>query len=120
MIAISELTEAHKGRVAFYKSFDGYELGIISSWNNKYIFVVYPNNNSDKRKNWQNYTPVATDPADLSWENPDGCPCGTHGQCCSQPDVHTPEHECPENGEFCEECYCLECANCGSQCCCDL
>lgn len=49
----------------------------------------------------------------------EGCPCGTYGQCCDDPDIVTPDHEEPDDG-FCEECYCAECLNCGSYCCCDL
>lgn len=47
-----------------------------------------------------------------------GCPCGTSGECCSQPEVVTPEHECEDN--FCEECYCFQCVNCGEVCYCEL
>jgi len=49
----------------------------------------------------------------------DGCPCGMSGQCCADPSPMTPEHEC-DNGEsgdeICEDCYCLECDNCGAGC----
>jgi hypothetical protein len=50
----------------------------------------------------------------------DGCPCGTYGQCCDTPEVVTPLHEEPADGDFCEECYCSTCLNCSSYCCCDL
>ena len=48
----------------------------------------------------------------------DADPCG--GNCCADPNVVTPEHEEPEDDDFCEECYCAECLNCGGYCCCDL
>jgi hypothetical protein len=45
MIKISELTEKDKGReVEFYLSAPKYEYGIISSWNDRYIFVKYNGN----------------------------------------------------------------------------
>ena len=47
----------------------------------------------------------------------DGCPCGTFGLCCKGPDTFTPEHECEdEEGYVCEDCYVLECRNCGETC----
>ena len=48
-LEIKDLTEKDKGRYVYYKSFDGFELGIIKSWNDKYIFVVYPGNNDSKK-----------------------------------------------------------------------
>lgn len=43
------------------------------------------------------------------------CPCGMNGKCCDKTDTRTPEHEC--SGEkICEECYGLECINCGKCC----
>lgn len=48
-----------------------------------------------------------------------GCPCT--GDCCKNPSVHTPEHECSEDDEdVCEECYASECDNCEKKCYCDL
>ena len=45
-----------------------------------------------------------------------GCPCSE--DCCKNPSIITPEHECDE--DFCEECYCSECENCGVSCYCEL
>jgi len=49
-----------------------------------------------------------------------GCPCGTHGKCCNNPDVHTEVHEEPDDKTFCEECYHLVCYNCDKGCYCEL
>lgn len=51
--------------------------------------------------------------------NKDGCPCGTHGQCCNQPDLYTPDHECSDES-VCEDCYVTACRTCGNSCSCDL
>ena len=64
-LEIKDLTEKDKGRYVYYKSFDGFELGIIKSWNDKYIFVVYPGNNDSKKDHYDKYTATATDPKDL-------------------------------------------------------
>ena len=50
----------------------------------------------------------------------DGCPCGTNGKCCNNPETFTPAHEEPENDSFCDECYVLECSNCGKSCGCSI
>ncbi len=44
------------------------------------------------------------------------CPCC--GECCEKPALFTPEHECDK--DFCEDCYCTECKNCGKAGCHDL
>lgn len=49
----------------------------------------------------------------------DGCPCGTNGKCCENPEPQQVEHECSDE-DVCEGCYELECANCGASCSCDL
>ncbi len=49
-----------------------------------------------------------------------GCPCGTQGKCCESTEAFHPEHEEPTDGTFCEECYYLECGNCGASCACEL
>ena len=46
-----------------------------------------------------------------------GCPCNNN--CCNNPHIITPEHKC-DTEEFCEECYCSECSNCGERCYCEL
>jgi len=45
------------------------------------------------------------------------CPCC--GDCCDKPDISGMEHECSDEST-CEECYSLECKNCGDNCCCEL
>lgn len=54
------------------------------------------------------------------WKDLDGCPCGTHGRCCTDPKTTTPEHDEPEDDSFCEECYGTECLTCGKVCYCEL
>lgn len=69
MINIGALTEMNKGQKVWYKDSSGkIEEGIIKSWNDKFVFVVYPGTNEDKRNNWWNYTAAATRPEDLHWE----------------------------------------------------
>lgn len=77
MILINKLIESDKGKTVFYKSFDGFETGILKSWNHRFIFVVYPGNNDAKKDHWDRYTGAATNPKDLFWnmtaeENKDG------------------------------------------------
>lgn len=45
-----------------------------------------------------------------------GCPCCM--DCCENPSIYNPEHKCKE--KVCEECYILECNNCGKSCCHEL
>lgn len=49
----------------------------------------------------------------------DGCPCGTHGKCCTDPVIVRIEHDEHEEG-FCEDCCGSECATCGGVCYCDV
>lgn len=49
-----------------------------------------------------------------------GCPCGTRGNCCDDPQPGEMEHVCDETDDFCEGCYATECANCGRICYCEL
>ena len=65
MIKIEKLTKEDKGRTVWYKRFDGWDRGIIKSWNSTFIFVVYPGNNQSKNDHWDRYTAAATDPKDL-------------------------------------------------------
>ena len=62
---ITDLKESDKGRTVIYKPKMENELGIIKSWNDKYIFVVYPGNNDAKKEHWDRYTAAATSPEDL-------------------------------------------------------
>ena len=48
----------------------------------------------------------------------DGCPCGR--DCCNNPQVINPEHECENHDGICEDCFVSECESCGKTCCCDL
>ena len=70
MIDIKKLVEEDKGTTVWYKSFDGFEMGILKSWNDKYIFVVYPAGNYSKIDHYENYTAAATKPEDLFWSKP--------------------------------------------------
>ena len=69
-IQIKDLTKDHVGKGCWYKSFDGYEHGILKSWNDHFIFVVYPGNNDAKKEHWDRYTAAATKPEDLFWKKP--------------------------------------------------
>lgn len=44
-------------------------------------------------------------------------PCNEN--CCNKPEIGVPEHECSKES-VCEDCYGLECSNCGSSCYCEL
>ena len=71
MIDIKKLAEKDIGKTVFYKPTIGnIEDGILKSWNDTYIFVVYPNGNDAKRNHFDRYTAAATSPKDLFWENP--------------------------------------------------
>lgn len=68
MINISDLTENDIGRMVIHDP--GYkepEVGILKTWNQKYIFVVYPGGNIEKAIEWKRYTAAATNPDYLSW-----------------------------------------------------
>lgn len=68
---IKDLTKADIGKVGYYiPSFGEPELGILKTWNEKFIFVVYPGNNPAKREHWDRYTSAATKPQDFYWEVP--------------------------------------------------
>jgi hypothetical protein len=45
-------------------------------------------------------------------------PCNEN--CCGDPLIITPYHDEPTDGSLCEECYFLECLNCGDTCRCNL
>ena len=62
MIQIKDLMQSDAGRLVIYDSGHGNEKGVIKSWNDKFIFVVYKWE-GDFRK----YTAAATRPEDLSW-----------------------------------------------------
>lgn len=51
-------------------------------------------------------------------DKPEGCPCGD--DCCDNPSIGCPEHECEDNDGICEDCYSLECDNCDKSCCCNI
>lgn len=68
MVNIEKLQKSDIGKTVWYKSHDGYEFGILKSWNDKYIFVVYPGDNDAKKEHWDRYTAAATKPEDLHWE----------------------------------------------------
>jgi len=55
---IKDLTEKDVNRKVIYSSFNSKEVGVISSWNDKYIFVRYGNKTFGE----------ATDPNDLEYE----------------------------------------------------
>ncbi len=59
MIEIESLVDADKGRlVTYHPGHGGTEAGVISSWNDKFIFVRYTSGS----------TAAATDPTDLTWQ----------------------------------------------------
>ena len=69
MIHLPDLTPADVGRWVVYKDrFDSKpDVGRIKSWNQKFIFIVYRcDGNWDQ---FEKYTGVATDPADLDWKD---------------------------------------------------
>ena len=62
MINIKTLTPDDIGKAVTYKpNYGEKNTGIISSWNDKYIFVVYGHD-----KNWQEFYGQATSPEDLT------------------------------------------------------
>jgi len=69
MIELSELKESDKGRMVIYRSKGGdkIERGIVSSWNDKFIFVNYENY-PDIAPGFYNPTAAATSPEDLEYE----------------------------------------------------
>lgn len=68
---IKDLVKKDIGRTCFYvPSWGKPEQGIIKSWNDTYIFVVYPGNNNAKKEHWDRYTAAATDPEDLFLDLP--------------------------------------------------
>lgn len=66
---IEDLKEEDVGKICFYVPSHGGEpeMGIIKSWNDSVIFVVYPGNNDAKKAHWREYTAAATSPEDLRW-----------------------------------------------------
>ena len=67
MISLNSLTKKDIGKNCWYKSFGKPEYGIIKSWNDTFVFVVYPGNNDSKKDHWDRYTAAATKPGDLFW-----------------------------------------------------
>ena len=69
MIRINRLKDSDVGRWVIYDNEYNREKGRIKSWNDKFIFVVY--NCADDWDGFKNYTACATDPYDLSFNEPD-------------------------------------------------
>jgi hypothetical protein len=68
---IKDLKKEDIGKTVFYvPSFGDPEMGILKSWNDKFIFVVYPGNNDVKKEHWDRYTAAATNPDELFWNLP--------------------------------------------------
>jgi hypothetical protein len=65
MIDITKLTEKDVGKCVTYHTFYKIQKGVIKTWNERYIFVVY-NCNHDW-SHYENYTAAATKPEDLRW-----------------------------------------------------
>jgi hypothetical protein len=65
MIDIKKLNENSKGRRVLYNNGFKVEKGVIKSWNDKYIFVVYKCNDDWGR--YMDYTGCATNPEDLTF-----------------------------------------------------
>ena len=60
MISLADLKESDKGRSVIYRPAgqpDKFEVGRVTSWNTRYVFVRYGNGDS-----------MATNPRDLEWE----------------------------------------------------
>jgi len=68
MIELGELKESDKGRLVIYRSMgsDKVERGIISSWNERFVFVKYENY-PESYPEFFNPTAGATNPDDLEW-----------------------------------------------------
>ena len=72
-INIKELKPDDIGRLVTYSDFSGVvETGIIKSWNESFVFVVYyarkgGSTNCEKLRNFQNYTAASTNPKDLEF-----------------------------------------------------
>ena len=62
-VILKNLTKDDIGRRVIYKPFN--EEGIVKSWNDIYVFVVYPGNNDAKKEHWDRYTAAATKPEDI-------------------------------------------------------
>lgn len=72
MLKLNGLNDKDKGRTVWYiPSFGEPEIGVLKSWNDKYVFVVYPGNNDDKWANWKNYTAAATKPEEVTFDKPE-------------------------------------------------
>lgn len=67
MIDIELLCLEDIGRLVIYRTYGGVEEGIIKSWNDTFIFVVYLGTNQDKRQRFMDYTAAATKPEDLEF-----------------------------------------------------
>lgn len=66
MICINDLKEEDIGKKVVYINGVGErQLGILKSWNDTWIFVVY--NCGGDWENFKNYTAAATKPTDLEW-----------------------------------------------------
>ena len=89
-LKIEDLKEEHKGKTVTYIPLHAHgdvehedcEIGEISSFNDKYVFVKY----KDKRSGWIKETSQATDPSDLCWGSR---PCNCNG-------VFQHYEECPQ------------------------
>lgn len=64
-VILKNLTQKDVGRKVVYKPDMENEEGIIKSWNDYYIFVVYPGRNEAKKMHWQFYTAASTKEEDL-------------------------------------------------------
>jgi hypothetical protein len=64
-VILKKLTKSDIGRRVVYKPEMENEEGIIKSWNDTYVFVVYPGNNDAKKEHWDRYTAAATKPEDI-------------------------------------------------------
>jgi hypothetical protein len=65
MIDIKTLTEQDKGRYVIYQTAYIKQTGILKSYNDSIIFVVYHYNNDPD--NYRDYTGAATRPEDLTF-----------------------------------------------------
>lgn len=72
MIKLSDLTKEDVGKGVIYHSHHDNQYGVIKSWNDKWIFVVYHCDNQWHR--YQDFTGAATRPEDLEFASPSNSP----------------------------------------------
>lgn len=67
MIYIKDLTNKHIGSIVIHEPGYKRQFGILKSWNEDRVFVVYHYN--DEPYNFRDYTGASTDPKNLSFDS---------------------------------------------------